>query len=86
MVRAGLVLMLLLWLAGVAAAQTPTPTATLSYEASIYATVVGGQVTRFDYVATAQDVQISNLLFLLFVSIWGFGLFGIFVYWRGGRK
>lgn len=84
MVRVVLALMLVMGLAGVAAAQTPTPT--LSYDASIYATVVGGQVTRFDYVTTAQDVQIANLLTLLLVSVWGFFLVFVFVYGRGSKK
>lgn len=64
---------------------TPQPTATPmtggggADAASVYATVEDGQITRFDYSATAGSVHISNLLTLLLFSIWGFFLFGIFV-------
>jgi len=36
-------------------------------------------LTCFDYVATASDVHIGNLLTLIFFSVWGFFLFTVFV-------
>jgi len=68
---------LLLLVSGVALAQTETPT--VSNSPSVFATVASGQMTRFDYIATAGSVHIANLLTLLFVSLWAMFLFGAFV-------
>lgn len=38
-----------------------------------------GQITAFDYAASAADVHLANLLTMLLVSVWGFFLFGVFV-------
>lgn len=71
--------------------ETPTPEPTATYtpsptptdEPSIYATtipVIGtpdGQMTRFDYTATAGDVHIANLLTYLLYSVWAFFLFAV---------
>jgi hypothetical protein len=68
---------------------TPQPTATPmtggggSDPASVYATVESGQMTRFDYVATAGSVHIANLLTALFFSIWAMFLLGVLVLWSG---
>lgn len=70
---------------------TPQPTATPmvssggSDAASVYATVESGQMTRFDYVATAGNVHIANLLLILFFSLWGMFLIYIFVVWQGKK-
>jgi hypothetical protein len=68
--------------------ETHTPTATLTPTAEpwAYITLTSGQMTRFDYVATASDVHISNLLLLIFVSVWGFFLTGVFVVWKANKK
>jgi len=58
---------------------TPTITNTPTPEPWVYITVTSGQLTRFDYVATASDVHIANLLALIFFSVWGFFLFTVFV-------
>lgn len=62
---------------------TPTPTATATPEPYVYATVLPpdgtppGQVTRFDYVTTAGEVHIANLLTLDVISDWGVFLFNV---------
>jgi hypothetical protein len=65
---------------------TPTETLTPTAEPWAYITLTSGQLTRFDYVATASDVHISNLLLLIFVSVWGFFLTGVFVVWKAKKK
>jgi hypothetical protein len=72
---------------------TPQPTATPmvgggggSDPASVYATVETGQVTRFDYIATAGNVHVANLLTLLFFSLWGMFLLGVLVFVTGKPK
>lgn len=72
---------------------TPQPTATPmlgggggSDPASVYATVETGQITRFDYVATAGNVHIANLLAALFFSAWAMFFVGIFIVWQGNNK
>ena len=57
-------------------AQTATP------DVYIFATVESGQMTRFDYVASAGDVHIANLLALLFFSLWAMFLFSVFALWK----
>lgn len=70
---------------------TPTPTDTPTPEPWVYMTLVPvtpdapGQMTRFDYVATAGDVQVSTLLTWLLVSLWGMFLFAVIAFtalWR----
>ncbi len=57
------------------------PTVTPTSEPYVYATLFPeatdepGQMTRFDYVATAGDVQISNLLYWQLYSMWGMFFF-----------
>ena len=70
--------------------ETPTPTATPTItntptpEPYVYATLpaptegANGQMSRFDFVATAGDVHIANLLTLILLSQWGFFLFDFF--------
>lgn len=64
---------------------TPQPTATPNAgaggpdAASVYATLDSGQVTRFDYVATAGSVHIANLAAAIFFSIWAMFLLWVFV-------
>jgi hypothetical protein len=60
-------------------AQTATPDV---ISESIYATLTGGQVTRFDYSASASDVHIANLLMALFFSLWAMFLFGVLVLYK----
>jgi tellurite resistance protein TehA-like permease len=58
-----------------AVAQTETPTPVLSIPLSgsnVFATVASGQMTRFQYVATAGDVLVAVLLTLIVISVWGF--------------
>jgi hypothetical protein len=74
--------MLLLW-SGEVFAQTETPT--VSTSPYVFATVAAGQMTRFDYVATAGSVHIANLLTLLFVSLWAMFLFAVFAMQKGKR-
>ncbi|MCU0463211.1 MAG: hypothetical protein MUF38_01435 [Anaerolineae bacterium] len=65
------------------AAQTPTPipTETLSpYAASVFSTLApetggDGQLMRFDYVTSAADVHIANLLTWMLFSGWGIFLY-----------
>ena len=64
-----------------AQAQTPP-----SNSEEIYATLTGGQVTRFDYAANADDVHIANLLTALLVSIWSMFFFVLFVVFVRGLK
>lgn len=63
---------------GLVNAQTATP----DFSEVIYATLVDGQVTRFEYSATASDVHIANLIMLILFSVWGMFLFGVSVYAR----
>ena len=80
-------LLLGLSLASAAHAQTetpvPTPTHTPTAEPYVYATVPPsdgtppGIMTRFDYIATAGDVHIANLLTLDVLSDWGQFLFSV---------
>jgi hypothetical protein len=62
---------------------TPTPTATATLEPYVYATILPqdgtppGQTTRFDYVTTAGEVHIANLLTLDVISDWGQFLFTV---------
>jgi hypothetical protein len=41
--------------------------------------MANGQITAFEYSATAADSHIANLLTMLVVSVWGFFLFCVFV-------
>jgi len=75
--------MLLLW-SGEVFAQTETPT--VSTSPSVFATVPAGQMTRFDYVATAGSVHIGNLLAFLLFSVWAMFLFAVFVMRQGERS
>lgn len=65
--------------------ETPLPTFTPTPEPYVYATVMppegtpDGQMTRFDYVATAGDVHIANLLTWLLYSVWALFLFVVIV-------
>ena len=49
---------------------------------------INGQITAFDYSATAADTHISNLLTLLVISVWGFFFFSVFVLvkYKVGKK
>lgn len=38
-----------------------------------------GQISAFDYSASAADVHIANLLTFLVISVWGFFIFSVFV-------
>lgn len=68
--------------------ETATPTNTPTPEPFVYATIAPettdepGQMTRFDYVATAGDVHVANLLTIQLFSLWAMFLFGVFVLWR----
>lgn len=75
-------------LTGVVSAQTetPTPTFTIPLSQHVFATVTSGQMTRFDYIATAGSIHIANLLTLIFASLWGMFLFIVFVLVKRGRK
>lgn len=75
--------LLMLLLSGEVLAQTETPTVSSEY---VFATVEAGQMTRFDYVATAGSVHIANLLTLLFFSMWAMFFFGVFVVRRGQQS
>jgi len=63
---------------------TPTVTATPTNEPYVYATLPAptegatGQMSRFDYVASAGDVYIASLLTVILLSMWGFFLFWVF--------
>ena len=64
---------------------TPTPTLTPTPEPYVHMTVIppdgtpDGQMTRFDYTATAGDVHIANLLTFLLYSFWAMFLFLVVV-------
>lgn len=75
---------------------TPTPTHTPTPEPWVYATLEpettdepNGQMTRFDYVVSAADVHIANLLTFQLLSEWAFFLFFVLVgsvyLWRRGK-
>lgn len=86
-----LVSLLMLALTGVVSAQTETPTPVLSVSGPyVFATLTGGQMSRFDYVASAGSVHISNLLTALLFSLWGMFLLTVFivaaVLWKRRRK
>jgi hypothetical protein len=68
-----------LFMAGSCYAQTATP------DVYVFATVESGQMTRFDYVASAGSVHVANLLTFLFFSLWAMFLFAVFVMWKGKR-
>lgn len=63
--------------------ETATPTPTETPAPYVYATVPPsdgtppGQMTRFDYVTTAGDVHIANLLTIDVISSWGQFLFTV---------
>lgn len=68
---------------------TPAPTVTpLSYvwalDPSRRYGSTNGQISAFDYSATAADTHIVNLLTTLLISVWGFFFFAVFV--LGRRK
>ena len=73
-------LILFLALVSPISAQTPVP------NPAVYATLESGQLTRFEYSARAADVQISNLLMAIFVSLWGMFIVIIFVVWRVDKR
>jgi hypothetical protein len=75
--------LLVLWLVTGVSAQTATPD---PLSESIYATLTGGQVTRFDYSATAAEVHIANLLTALLVSIWSMFFLGVIVLVQRNRR
>lgn len=79
--RYAAVLILLLGLATAVSAQTATP----GVSESIYATLTGGQVTRFDYSATVSDVHLANLLTAFLVSIWGMFFVSIWAFRRAKK-
>lgn len=67
---------------------TPQPTSTpmaTAIDIGVYATLTDGQVTRFEYSATAASVHIANLLTLLFLSMWAFFFIGVFIVSRGNK-
>lgn len=61
---------------------TPTPTPTQTPSPYVYSTLQpeisggDGQTMRFDYVVSASDVHIANLLTWLLISVWS-----MFLYW-----
>lgn len=68
--------------------ETATPTATPTQEPYAYSTVEASgtpQMTRFDFVVTAGEVQIANLLTWHLYSFWGFSIFALYLYWRRRR-
>jgi hypothetical protein len=65
---------------------TPTETYTPTPEPWAFATTASGQLTRFDYVATASDVHIANIITLLIFSLWAMFFFAVFVLWKGHKK
>lgn len=71
---------------------TPTVTPTPTPEPYTYATLAPestdepGQMTRFDYVVTVGEVQVSNLLTLQLFSQWGMFLFALLLFWRRRRR
>jgi hypothetical protein len=72
--------------------QTPTATFTPTPEPFSYATVPPldgeseGQMTRFDYVVSAGDVHIANLLTWLIASLWGMFIFTVIVLYRFWKR
>lgn len=88
--------LLVVMVSGMTFAQTETPiptetetaTPTHTPEPFVYATIAPettdeqGQMTRFDYVATAGDVHVANLLTMQLFSLWAMFLFVVFVLWR----
>lgn len=67
---------------------TPTETATPTQEPFVYATIEAAgtpQMTRFDYVATAGEMQIATLLTWQLYSLWGISIFSLYLYWRRRR-
>jgi hypothetical protein len=75
-----LFLYLFLALISPVSAQTPAP------QPAIYSTLESGQLTRFEYSARAADVQISNLLTAIFISLWGMFIIIVFVVWRVDKR
>lgn len=89
MYRLAAVIIIVVIVASVTSAQTETPTPTSTPtetptptpEPFVYATIAPevtdqpGQMTRFDYVATAGEVHIANLLTAILLSGWGMFLF-----------
>lgn len=67
---------------GLVSAQTATP----EFSEIIYATLVDGQVTRFEYVATVSDIQIANLLLAIIFSCWGMFIVLMFVVFKPKGK
>lgn len=62
---------------------TPSVTSTPTPEPRACVTLpVSGQLACFDYIVTADDVHMGNLLTLIFFSVWGFFLFAVLVLWR----
>lgn len=61
---------------------TPTNTPTPTPEPWVYLTVTSGQLTRFDYTASAGDVHNANIITLILFSLWAMFFFAVFVYWR----
>lgn len=66
---------------GLVNAQTATP----DFSEVIYATLTGGEVTRFDYVTTASDVHTANLLTLIVISVWAMFIFFVLVVWKSRK-
>jgi hypothetical protein len=68
--------------------ETHTPTATFTPTDApwVEITLTTGQMTRFDYVASASDVHVGNLLLAIFVSLWGFFLSGVFFWWKAKNQ
>jgi len=64
---------------------TPTETQTPTPEPWAFITLTSGQLTRFDYIATASDVHIANVLSLILFSAWAFFLSAVFL-WRRLKK
>lgn len=70
---------------------TPTPTETPTPEPWVFATLEPavtdepGQMTRFDYVTTAAEVHIANLLTMILVSLWGMFLFQVMFFARRNK-
>jgi hypothetical protein len=70
---------------------TQTPTETPTMPPWVYSTIAPltgtpeGQLTRFDYVTSAADVHIANLLTALLYSIWGMFIIFLLLHLRGKR-
>ena len=94
--RMFIVFILVVFAAQIVSAQTATPTleptatntSTPTSPPWVYSTIAPvdgtpeGTMTRFDYVTTAADVHIANLLTWILYSIWGFFLFTLVVFYR----